>query len=83
MIRRSNFAWTRQEDERLTELAGRGVVLARLAIALQRSEASVKRRARHLKITIRRQSRLPYADRAAFLTPKNAAPTYIPQREVE
>jgi hypothetical protein len=65
-MKRRHFVWTSEEDERLRELAAKGIAAPRVAVVLGRSEKSVRRRAQALKIAIRKQSRLPYADRIAF-----------------
>jgi hypothetical protein len=65
-MKRRHFVWTPEEDARLRELAARGIAAPRVAVVLGRSEKSVRRRALALNIAIRKQSRLPYADRIAF-----------------
>jgi ParB-like chromosome segregation protein Spo0J len=65
-MKRRHFVWTTEEDARLRELAEKGIAAPRVAVVLGRSEKSVRRRAAALNITIRKQSRLPYADRVAF-----------------
>ena len=66
VMKRRHFVWTSEDDARLRELAAKGVAAPRVAVVLGRSEKSVRRRALALKIAIRKQSRLPYADRVAF-----------------
>jgi hypothetical protein len=66
VMKRRHFVWTSEDDARLRELAAKGIAAPRAAVVLGRSEKSVRRRALALKIAIRKQSRLPYADRVAF-----------------
>jgi hypothetical protein len=52
VLKRASYAWTREDEARLQELAGQGLHLRRIALRLRRSESSVKKRARALGISV-------------------------------
>jgi len=57
MLKRSNYAWTPEDEAKLKELAGQGVYLRNIALRLKRSESSIKKRSRELGIEVKRTPR--------------------------
>ena len=55
--------WTREADTQLRECASRGWNALKISLRLGRSPGSVSRRARQLKVDLRRPNRLPRAER--------------------
>jgi DNA-binding NarL/FixJ family response regulator len=60
MLKRLNYAWTREEEATLKELATQGVYLRSIAFRLKRSESSIKKRARDLSIKVQITPRTPF-----------------------
>jgi len=56
-MRRANWKWTTEDETALRDLAGKGLHLRAIAVRLRRSESSIKKRARDLKIAVRRPPR--------------------------
>lgn len=60
MLKRPVYAWTPEDEAKLTELAQKGVYLRNIAIKLKRSESSIKKRARELGVKVGTTPRRPF-----------------------
>ena len=53
MMKRLVYAWTPEDEAKLTSLAEQGVYLRNIAIRLKRSESSIKKKAQLLGIKVK------------------------------
>ena len=58
MLKRTSYAWTSDDEDRLKQLAAQGVYLRNIALRLRRSESSIKTRAHSLGLKLRRTPRI-------------------------
>ncbi len=53
MLKRLVYAWTLEDEAKLTSLAEQGVYLRNIAIRLKRSESSIKKKSQLLGIKVK------------------------------